>query len=182
MYWVYLGGATLVAAGFADYPLIAYHFSKSGILAGQWIAIFYSVAMAVSGTGSLLFGRLFDRYGFKVLIVLTVVSTAFAPRVFIGGFWTALIGATIWGLGMGVHGSIIPAAVAPMVPANRRASAFGMFTAGYGVAWFAGSAAIGVLYDWDVYATIAFCLIAGLSALPFFVWVSRHHDHVAASR
>lgn len=52
--------------------------------------------MAVSGIGSLLFGRLFDRYGFKVLIVLMVVSTAFAPRVFIGGFWTALIDAGIW--------------------------------------------------------------------------------------
>lgn len=69
-----------------------------------------------------------------------------------------------------------------MVPANQRVSAFGMFTAAYDVAWFAGSAAIGVLYDWDVRATIAFCVIAELSASPFFVWVSRHHDHVAASR
>lgn len=182
VYWVYLAGAALVAAGFADYPLIAYHFSKSHVVPGQWIAIFYSVAMAVSGTGSLLFGRLFDRFGFRVLIVLTVVSAAFAPLVFIGGFWTALIGAGIWGLGMGVHESIIPAAVAPMVPSNRRASAFGLFTAGYGVAWFAGSAAIGILYDWDIWATIIFCVVAELAALPFFIWVSLRHNHVAASR
>jgi MFS family permease len=68
-FWVYLAGAALVGAGFADYPLIAYHFSKSHVVPGEWIAIFYAVAMAVSGTGSLLFGRLFDRFGFRVLIV-----------------------------------------------------------------------------------------------------------------
>ena len=42
----------------------------------------------------------------------------------------------LWGVGMGVHESIIPAAVAPMVPPERRASAFGLFTGGYGIAWF----------------------------------------------
>jgi len=46
-------------------------------------------------------------------------------------------------LGMGAHESIIPAAVTPMVPNERRASAFGLFTAGYGLFWFLGSATIG---------------------------------------
>ena len=103
VFWVYLAGAALAGAGFADYPLIAYHFSKSHIASGQWIAVFYAVAMAVSGSGSLVFGRLFDRYGFKVLIALTTISAAFAPLVFLGNFWVALIGAGIWGLGMGGH-------------------------------------------------------------------------------
>jgi predicted MFS family arabinose efflux permease len=74
--------------------------------------------------------------GFKALIGLTIVSVLFAPLVFLGSFWVALGGAALWGLGMGVHESIIPAPVAPMVPSTRRASAFGAFTAGYGVAWF----------------------------------------------
>ncbi|OIQ84576.1 major facilitator superfamily protein [mine drainage metagenome] len=126
VFWIYLAGAALVAAGFADYPLIAFHFSQTGVLAGDRIALFYAVAMAVSGSGSLLFGRLFDRFGFPVLIVLTMLSAAFAPLVFWGGFWSALLGAAIWGLGMGVHESIIPAAVAPMVPVARRASAYGL--------------------------------------------------------
>lgn len=146
LYWVYLSGAVLVAAGFADYLLIAYHFGRVGIVPGDWIAIFYSVAMAVSGGGSLLFGRLFDRFNFSVLIVLTLISVAFALLVFLGNFPVALIGTAIWGLGIGVHESIIPAAVAPMVPSQRRASAFGLFTAGYGIFWFLGSAAIGILY------------------------------------
>ena len=59
--------------------------------------------MAVSGTGSLVFGRLFDRYGFTVLVILTLISALFAPLVFLGGFWLALVGAAVWGLGMGVR-------------------------------------------------------------------------------
>jgi MFS family permease len=173
LFWVYLLGAILVAAGFADYPLIAFHFARNGTVPGDWIAIFYAIAMAVSGTGSLILGRLFDRFGFVVLVVLTLVSALFAPLVFLGGFWAALVGAGIWGLGMGVHESIIPAAVAPMVPAQRRASAFGLFTAGYGIFWFIGSAAIGILYDISLPAVIAFCIITQVAAVPVFIWVGH---------
>ncbi len=139
VFWVYLIGAALVAAGFADFSLVSYHFQKSGAVRTTWVPIFYSVSMAVSGTGSLIFGRFFDKFGISVLIPLTLISTLFAPAVFFGGFWLALVGVALWGLGMGVHESIIPAAVATMVPPNRRASAYGLFTAAYGVFWFAGA-------------------------------------------
>jgi MFS family permease len=173
VFWLYLGGAALVAAGFADYPVIAYHFGKTHIVPNEWIAIFYAIAMAVSGTASLVFGRLFDRFGFSVLIALTFTAALFAPLVFLGGFWLALIGAVIWGMGIGVHESIIPAAVAPMVPLHRRASAFGLFTAGYGVSWFLGSAVIGILYDASVSAAICFCILMQLAATPIFIAVGR---------
>lgn len=32
LYWIYLIGASLVAAGFADFPLIAFHFEKADVL------------------------------------------------------------------------------------------------------------------------------------------------------
>ncbi len=181
LYWVYLAGAALVAAGFADYPLVAYHWSHRHIVPGEWIPVFYSVAMAVSGTGSLVLGRLFDRYGFRALIALTVVAAAFAPLVFLGSFWTALAGAAVWGLGVGAHESIIPAAVAPLVTPDRRASAFGLFTAGYGACWFLGSAAIGMLYDRSLSAAIAFCVATQLAAVPIFVWVGRRHPTARAA-
>jgi hypothetical protein len=56
-FWIYLVGAALVAAGFADYQLIAFHLQKHGVASAIWIPIFYSVAMATSGAGSLLFGK-----------------------------------------------------------------------------------------------------------------------------
>jgi MFS family permease len=179
IFWLYLSGAALVAAGFADYPLIAYHFHKTATVTTDWVPVFYAIAMGVSGTGSLVFGRLFDRFGFLILIVLTVTSALFAPLVFLGGFWGALAGAALWGLGIGVHESIIPAAVAPMVPPGRRASAYGLFTGGYGVFWFLGSAAIGILYDVSLPATIAFCVVLELAAVPIFVMVWRR-SHAAS--
>jgi MFS family permease len=176
-FWIYLAAAALVAAGFADFQLIAYHFVKAGVATKTWIPIFYSVAMAVSGAGSLVFGKLFDRFGITVLIPLTLISALFAPLVFLGGFWLALIGAAVWGLGMGVHESIIPAAVATMVPADRRPSAYGLFTGIYGIFWFVGSAIIGVLYDHSVPAVIAFCVIVELAAIPLFLRVRSQQMH-----
>ena len=156
----------LVAAGFADFQLIAYHFQKADAFQVSWIPILYAVAMGVSGAGSLVFGKLFDKLGIGVLIPLTVVSALFAPLVFFGGFWAAAAGAAIWGFGMGVHESIIPAAVAHMVPSERRASAFGTFTAGFGIAWFLGSAIMGVLYDHSIPAVVVFCVVLQLCAVP----------------
>lgn len=172
-FWIYLAGAALVAAGFADFQLIAYHFEKANAVSDIWIPIMYSIAMAVSGAGSLLFGRLFDRTGISVLVPLTLASAAFAPLVFLGGFWAVIAGSALWGLGMGVHESVIPAAVATMVPPQRRPSAYGLFTAGYGVAWFLGSAVMGALYDRSVVGVVVFCLGLQLAAAPIFAGVAR---------
>ncbi len=172
-FWIYLAGAALAAAGFVDFSMMAFHFHKRSTVSRSWIPVFYSVAMGVSGIGSLLFGRLFDRVGMKVLLPLSVITTLSAPLAFLGGFKSALLGAGLWGLGMGVHESIIPAAVATMVPAQRRPSAYGLFTAAYGVFWFLGSALIGFLYDISLAALIAFSVAAELAAIPFFFRAAR---------
>ena len=125
VFWLYLAAAALAGAGFADFPLISCHFAEAGTVSAPLIPVFYAVAMAVSGTGSLVLGRIFDRAGIGILIPLTIVAAAYAPLVFLGGFWACLAGASLWGLGMGVQESIIPAAVAPMVSPDRRASAYG---------------------------------------------------------
>lgn len=169
VFWIYLAGAIIVAAGFADFPFMAYHFQHTSIVPGTLIPVFYAVAMGVSGTGSLLFGRLFDRFGILVLIPLTLLTAVFAPLVFFGGFWAALIGIALWGLGMGVHESIIPAAVAGMVPIQRRASAYGLFTMGYGVFWFLGSVLMGFLYGISLPGLVAFSVLAELVAIPLFL-------------
>lgn len=173
IFWIYLVGAAFVAAGFADFQLIAFHFQKVGSLSTVWIPICYSVAMAVSGTGSLVFGRLFDRFGIAVLIPLTLLSALFAPLVFLGRSSLVFLGAALWGLGMGVHESIIPAAVATMVPVDRRPSAYGFFTGAYGLSWFAGSVVIGILYDHSIAAMIGFCVVLPLASIPLFVTVHR---------
>jgi MFS family permease len=181
VFWIYLSGAVLVAVGFADFPLIAYHFDTAGTVSPATVPVLYAVAMGVSGLGSLLFGRMFDRVGIRILIPLTLASAVYAPLAFLGGPFAALVGVSLWGLGMGVHESIMPAAVAPMVPSEHRASAYGLFTAGYGVFWFLGSAAIGGLYLWSRAAVVVFCVVAELAAIPLFVRVGRSSARVRQS-
>ena len=171
VFWIYLAGAALVAAGFADFPLIAYHLQQAHTVSAPVVPVFYAVAMAVSGTGSLVFGKWFDRTGIGVLIPLTVVVAVYAPLAFLGGFWAALAGVALWGLGMGVHESIIPAAVAPMVSPDRRASAYGLFTGAYGTAWMAGSIVIGALFYVSLTAVATFAVAAQLAAIPLILIV-----------
>jgi predicted MFS family arabinose efflux permease len=173
VFWIYLAAAALVAAGFADFPLIAFRFQRDAVMTTAVVPIFYAVAMGISGLGSLVLGRLYDRVDIGILVPLTLVSAAFAPLVFLGGFWPALVGVALWGIGMGVHESIVPAAVARMVPRERRASAYGLFTAGYGIAWFAGSALMGILYDVTFPALIGFSIAAELAAIPLLILVRR---------
>jgi MFS family permease len=178
VFWIYLAGAALVAAGFADFSLMAFHFQRTGAVASTLIPIFYAAAMGSSGLGSLAFGRLFDRAGIGVLLPVTVTTALFAPLVFLvgggsgaAGGVVALIGVALWGIGMGVHESIMAAAVAEMVPSTRIASAYGLFNLGYGLAWFVGSALMGFLYDVSIPALVAVSVILELAALPLFVRV-----------
>ncbi len=170
---VYLAAVMLVAAGFADFSLMAFHFQQAHIVPPDWVPVFYAVAMGVSGLGSLAWGRLFDRLGLVVLVPLTLITALFAPLVFLGAAGAAFVGTLLWGVGMGVHESIMAAAVANMVPARRIASAYGLFNLLYGVAWFAGSAVMGVLYDVSIPALVGFSVIAELLAIPLIVAVHR---------
>jgi predicted MFS family arabinose efflux permease len=173
VFWLYVAGAALVAAGFADFPIMAFHFQQAGSVSATLTPVFYGIAMAVSGTGSLLFGRLYDRAGIGILVPLTLVAALYAPLVFLGGFWPGLVGVSLWGLGMGVHESIIPAAVAPMVAPDRRASAYGLFTAAYGISWFAGSTVIGALFGISLGVVVAFAIVTQLAAIPLIIMVRR---------
>lgn len=164
VFWIYLAAVSLVAAGYADFPLIAYHFEKTSAVPDLWIPFFYAVAMGVDALAALIFGRFFDRWGIPVLVAAALISSLFAPFVFLGGFSSALGGMVLWGVGMGAQESIMRAAVAGMVPAHKRGSAYGVFNAGFGAFWFLGSAAMGWLYDVSIPALIALSVGAQLAA------------------
>ncbi len=172
-FWIYLAGAGLVAAGFADFPLIGFHFERASVLPQDWVPVFYAVAMGMGGAGSLLVGKLFDRAGLGILVPLTLVTALYAPLAFLGGRWTALAGVALWGLGVGVHESILAAAIATMVPSERRATAYGLFAAAFGLFWFLGSAALGWLYDVSLPAMIGLAVILEVAAVPLFWTLAR---------
>ena len=175
-FWWYIGAVALVAFGFADYSLIAYHFTKAQTVDHPWIAIYYAIAMGAGGFAALLLGRLFDRRGLIVLVPLTVATAAYAPLAFLASGALAFAGVLLWGIGLGVHESVMQAAVAQMVPQQRLGSAYGVFGAAFGIAWFAGSAAMGALYDRSVAAAAALAVVAQLLAVVPLVIAARKLD------
>jgi MFS family permease len=83
------------------------------------------------------------------------------------------IGAIVWGAGMGVHDSTMRAAVTDFVPPHRRGAGYGTFTAIYGLAWLAGAAIIGLLYEQSVTAAAIFVAAVQLVALGLLIPLLR---------
>jgi len=73
----------------------------------------------------------------------------------------------LWGVGMSAQGSLFQAMLTGVIPREKRSTAFGLFDTGYGVAWFLGSAAMGLLYEKSILGVVAFSVVRQLAALPF---------------
>jgi MFS family permease len=172
-YWLYVVAVGLIGAGYADFPLIAYHFGKAAVAPPNWIPIFYAVAMGVDAVAALILGRLFDRLGMPVIMAVSLLAALFAPLVFLGSFNLALLGMVLWGIGMGAQESIIKAALAEMVSRDRRATGYGIFNAGFGLFWFLGSALMGILYDFSLWSLIMFSVLIQLGSIPIFFRISK---------
>jgi MFS family permease len=172
VFWVYLVAMGLIAAAYADFPLIAYHFGKAHVVASGWIPVLYAAAMATEAVAALALGRLFDRIGLVTVVGVTALTAFFAPLVFLGGAPLAVIGMVLWGLGMAAQESIVKAAITGMVGAGRRASAYGLFDTGFGVFWFLGSIVLGVLYERSITALVVFSIVLQLAAIPLLLRTS----------
>ncbi len=169
VFWIYLAAASAIAAGFADFPLIAYHLQRGRVIPPESIPLLYAMAMGVDAVAALVFGRMFDRWGLRVLVLAAVLTAPFSLLAFGGGAAGAIAGMVLWAVGMGAQESILRAAVAKMVPPDRRGTAYGLFNAGIGLAWFLGSALMGWLYDTSLAGLIAFSASAQFLSIPLLL-------------
>ena len=175
---VFLIATALIAAGFSDFALIAFHFARDHVVAGDVVPALYALASLAGGVTALVLGRLFDKQGLSVLLWATLIPALYAPLVFLGGPWAALAGMALWGIGFGAHDSLFRAAVAQRIPRERRATVMGVFNAIYGTAWFAGSVLLGVLYDVNPLYTVIAALVLQLAACPL-LWSLRPRNRSA---
>lgn len=163
----YLIGVGLIALGFADFPLLAYHFKFTSLFSDQWIPLMYALAMGVDAVAGLGLGTLFDRWRRPTLILGVLLSVSFSPLVFLGGWKLAVAGVVVWGIGMGMIESVLRASVAQLNSTGKRGWAYGLFNGVFGIAWFAGSSLAGMLYEVNILGMVAFLLITQLLAIPF---------------
>ena len=173
VFWLYLVGAMLVAAGFADFPLIAYHFAKASVVSSAAVPILYAVAMGVSGAGSLLFGRLFDRAGLGIIVPLTLGS-ALSHRSSSSGdtgwrWWAWPSGASVWA---STSRSCRPPSRrwSRRSDARPRSASLPQRTVGRGLSAAPQSVA---LYGVSLVAVVILSVGAQLAAVPLLIRVAR---------
>jgi MFS family permease len=174
IFWIYVLAAGVIALGFVDFPLLAYHFKKAQLFDPAIIPLLFALAMGINGLVALVFGRLFDRYGLTVLAAGLVLSALALPLGFLGGPKAAVAGVTLWAVGMGAQDGTLRAGISNVVSMTKRGSAFGAFNALYGVMWFVGSLVMGKLYDLSMLtALVGFGIVAQLVAAAMFLWLRR---------
>ena len=174
LFWLYLFAVIFIAAGYADFPLIAYHYKKINLMHDATIPILYAIAMTADGIAALFLGKMFDKFGMKTMIAVTFISLFFAPMVFLGSFPWTIAGMIVWGIGMGAQESILKAAVAELIPTYKRGTAFGLFNTGFGIFWFLGSLALGYLYDFSITGLVIFSVATQMIAVIILIILTYH--------
>ncbi|MEA5454804.1 MFS transporter [Sinomonas sp. JGH33] len=168
-FWWYSAFTAASMLGFATFAVISYHLEVRRVLPEPLIPVVYAVAMAAAGLAALGSGALYDRFGLRGLVAALPLTAAVPFLSFSTEAALVWIGAAVWGASLGMHEATFRAAVAKLVPRDRRATAYGVFTAVYGTAWLAGSTAMGALYEVSIPAVAAFAVGTQLVALVLFV-------------
>lgn len=173
VFWFYVVAAGLLALGYADFPLLAYHFQQASLVKPEAIPLLYGAAMGINGLTALFFGRLYDRFGIQVIALGIFASLLALPFGFLGGSTGAYISVACWATGLGAQDAILRSGIAQVVSMNKRGTAFGTFNAAWGVLWFVGSVTMGALYDFSLVALVVFGIAAQLAAVVLFIWLRK---------
>ncbi|HRC54455.1 MAG TPA: MFS transporter [Kofleriaceae bacterium] len=151
---LYLLGVALIAIGLADWPLLAFHFERTGAFTGPTVMIAYAAAMAFDGLVSAAVGPWFDRAraaggsGGRVLAACLVASAGYGVLALVAeARWVIALGIALWAAGRAATDAIAKALIAIHVPAASRGRAYGLYYVVFGLAWWLGSVALGLLYD-----------------------------------
>lgn len=174
VFWFYIAFVAISVGGFANFQLISYHFKTTALLSNAQIPALYASAMGVEALAALAIGRLFDKKGILVVLLVPLLIIPITPLVFTnGGLGIVLIGIILWGGVLGIQETIMKATIANLTPTSRRGLIFGIFNAAYGISWFLGSTLMGVLYSISISYIILFSILAELISIPIIFVVSH---------
>lgn len=165
-FWLYAAFTAATMTGFTTFGVLSFHLVRGGLLPVAAVPVVYAGAMLAGGLASLATGWAYDRTGPRVLAVLP-------PLGFAGSVAPAVAGALLWGAALGVQESTLRATIADLVPAPRRATAYGVFAGVVGAATLAGGTLTGALSGYALPALIAAVIAAQAVALVLLAVVTR---------
>lgn len=171
---LYMIAIVFIALGFIDYPVLAFHISKTSSINVIYVPLLYALAMGIDAIAALIFGHLYDKKGILSLQIAIGITLFISPIFFLlEGVYVLIIGVILWGIGMGAQESILKAVISGLVSKDKRATAYGIFYTVFGSSWFLGSLVIGYLYDINVLYIVIFTVVSEFIALGILIYYQR---------
>ena len=159
IFWFYALFSFFSVAGFVNFQIISYHFKVQSVISDVQIPVFYAIAMGADALVALIIGKTYDKIGLISLVSIPLLTLPIPLFAFSHSYGFAIIGVLLWGTAMGIHETIMRAAIADLTPIEHRGFAYGIFNTVYGVAWLLGSALMGLLYDFSILHLILFVVV-----------------------
>lgn len=146
-FFVFALATALTTGGLVSYAIISFHLVSQGLLGLALVPMLFAVAMGAAALAALVNGWWYDNRGIRALVVLPLFVALVPPLTLSGSLALVLAGMVSWGFATGLQDSTIKALVADLVPAARRATAYGVFAAIQGGAALLGGVVVGSLYE-----------------------------------
>ncbi|MFG2054274.1 MFS transporter [Micromonospora sp. NPDC048930] len=169
-FWTYLAFTVLTTVGYATFGVLSFHLATRHVVPPAVVPVVYAAAMGVDAFAALASGWLYDRAGFRVLAAVPVLTALIPLATFTTTSATAIAGVLAWGAVLGIQESTMRAAIADIVPAARRGTAYGIFAAGLGGATLVGGLLTGALYDYSI--TVLIVTVAGIQAVALALFLT----------
>ncbi|MEW6621968.1 MAG: MFS transporter [Bacillota bacterium] len=174
VFWSYAVFTFISVLGFANFPIISYHLKIQNVVPEAQIPTLYAVAMAVDAVVAIIIGKMYDKIGFVSLIAIPILTLPIAFLGFSNSSIFVIIAVILWGAVMGIHETIMRAAIADITAISNRGKAYGIFNTLYGLSMLIGGVAMGFLYDYSITSIIVFIVVIEILALTAFVVFKRY--------
>ncbi len=168
LFWIYSLFIFFSVSGFSSFQLIAYHIKYKNIMSEIDIPILYAIAMGIDALMALFIGKIYDRKGLNSLIIVPLLTLFIPFFAFSISPHLLLLGMVLWGAVMGIHETVIRAAIADITHQKKRGIAYGIFNTIYGFSWFLGSTTMGLLYDISINYIILFTILMEIASISLF--------------
>jgi MFS family permease len=178
MFWLFAAASAAISAGLVTFAVISYHLTQDHVVGVAVVPLIYAAAMGAGSLAALGSGWLFDRTWGGALLGLPLIVSAVPVLAFASSPLVAIAGALLWGAAGGVLDSTIKALVADLVPAPRRATAYGVFAAVQGAAAIAGGVMAGALYERSLPILITAVMATQIIALVLLIATLRRHRKI----
>lgn len=173
-FWVFIGVITVLLLPRFSEAFMLLRGQALG-LAEAHVPLILALMNLVAAALSAPAGRLSDSIGRRGLVAIGFAALALAQ----GALWAAttpmlvFLGASLWGVHLGVTQGVLSALVADLAPRDLRGTAFGIFNLVSGLAILIGSFAAGRLWDtagaptmFAAAAAVSLCALTAFLALP----------------